>query len=426
MPAGNNAPRAPHQRTVSDNSLAEAASIAAAARSRLEPEESGTPTHRKAFIAGAGCAVALFVIGFLVLEFRSEPTLTPTPPPPIPQAPQYSKEITDQVTQVETDFETDDFKKAQDDVRKLQAMAPAHPRLQFFRTLIDRGLKTHAVAARDSAIASRSGPQRKMTVSDTRSDAAAAGTDAAKSTVSATPSRPALASSTFSGRTIEESTSPRATGPAATETRAAATSTGTAGGAPADTNAVAADTVHAAGAAADTSSSNAGIASPTSTALPGAASSSTAAGSPEAAPATAAATAPTSAAALNTAAANAPTGASGTATSSAAAEPRQAPRSTIPVVTAEAQLTRRVAPDYPDTAMRKGIQGYVDVHFTITAQGAVTNVAVTSSDPGEVFDRAATDAVRRWRYDPRVVDGQPVDSQSQVRLQFRLDQSLSH
>ena len=87
---------------------------------------------------------------------------------------------------------------------------------------------------------------------------------------------------------------------------------------------------------------------------------------------------------------------------------------------------RRVAPDYPDTAMRKGIQGYVDVHFTITAQGAVTNVAVITSDPGEVFDRAATDAVRRWRYDPRVVDGQPVDSQSQVRLQFRLDQSLSH
>ena len=89
-------------------------------------------------------------------------------------------------------------------------------------------------------------------------------------------------------------------------------------------------------------------------------------------------------------------------------------------------MTRRVAPDYPDSAMRKGIQGYVDVQFTITAQGNVTNVAVVSSDPGEVFNRAATDAVRRWRYDPRVVDGQPVDSQSQVRLQFKLNQSLSH
>jgi protein TonB len=56
----------------------------------------------------------------------------------------------------------------------------------------------------------------------------------------------------------------------------------------------------------------------------------------------------------------------------------------------------------------------------------VSDVAVVSSDPAEIFNRAATDAIRRWRYDPRVVDGQPVDSQSQVRLQFKLDSSLSH
>jgi protein TonB len=96
------------------------------------------------------------------------------------------------------------------------------------------------------------------------------------------------------------------------------------------------------------------------------------------------------------------------------------------VVIAEAQLTHRVTPEYPNSAMRKGIEGYVDVQFTITARGTVTNVTVVSSDPGDVFNRAATDAVQHWRYDPRVVDGQPVDSQSQVHLPFKLNSSLSH
>src|SRR5262249_23075910 len=105
------APRSFAQSTLANDSIAEAASIAAAARPRLEVDGADSPTYRKAFIAGAGCAVALFIVGFLVLEFRSEPALTPTHPPPISQLPQYSKEVTDQVTQVEADFETDDFKK---------------------------------------------------------------------------------------------------------------------------------------------------------------------------------------------------------------------------------------------------------------------------------------------------------------------------
>jgi protein TonB len=55
-------------------------------------------------------------------------------------------------------------------------------------------------------------------------------------------------------------------------------------------------------------------------------------------------------------------------------------------------------------------------------------VAVVKAEPAEVFDHAATEAVRRWRYDPRTVDGQPVESESQVHLQFKLDShsSLSH
>jgi TonB family protein len=450
-------------RGLSDDPLAEAASIAAAARSRLDPDESeATPTHRKAFIAGAGCAVALFVVGFMVLEFRSGPTLAPTPPPPIPQAPQYSKEVTDQVSEVETDFETDDFKKAQADVRQLQAMAPDHPRLQFFKTLIDRGLKTHAVAGRDSPSPTKSGAQRKMTASAAKPEEAAAGSGAreeSKGSASPSPSKTSLAS-TFSGRTIEESAAPRGAGSATPETRTAAASSNAAvaasstppsnaavvaGNSPPSNAAVTGGpsstevppaTAALGTAAANASTNNAGTAAvntetsaagaPPATNPPtSAAGTASAANAPTSAAAGTAGTA--SAASAPTSAATGTAGTSGPAsTSSPTGDPRRTAHSTVPIVTAEAQLTRRVAPDYPDSAMRKGIQGYVDVQFTITAQGNVTNVAVVSSDPGEVFNRAATDAVRRWRYDPRVVDGQPVDSQSQVRLQFKLNQSLSH
>ena len=85
-----------------------------------------------------------------------------------------------------------------------------------------------------------------------------------------------------------------------------------------------------------------------------------------------------------------------------------------------------MSPDYPGAAARKGIEGSVDVRFTITAQGAVTDVSVMSSDPAEIFDKAAVEAVRRWRYDPRFVDGQAVASQSQVRLQFKRPEGKAH
>jgi protein TonB len=85
-----------------------------------------------------------------------------------------------------------------------------------------------------------------------------------------------------------------------------------------------------------------------------------------------------------------------------------------------------VEAQYPDAALRNGIQGYVDVQFTITPQGTVTDVAVVHSDPGDIFNRAAVDAVSQWRYDPRVVDGRAVESQSQARVRFKLDSSLAH
>ena len=66
-----------------------------------------------------------------------------------------------------------------------------------------------------------------------------------------------------------------------------------------------------------------------------------------------------------------------------------------------------VAPTYPAAALRQEREGYVIVQFSVTANGSVDNVQVSESTH-PVFERAAMDAVRKFRFRPQVVDGIPV------------------
>ena len=45
-----------------------------------------------------------------------------------------------------------------------------------------------------------------------------------------------------------------------------------------------------------------------------------------------------------------------------------------------------------------------------------------ASEPAGVFDRSAMDAVKRWRYEPRVVNGAVIEQRVETRLRFRLEQ----
>ena len=74
----------------------------------------------------------------------------------------------------------------------------------------------------------------------------------------------------------------------------------------------------------------------------------------------------------------------------------------------ESKLIERVQPRYPDRMARRGISGWVEIEFTITAEGAVADPVVVESEPAESFDFAAIRAVSQWRYDPRRVGGRPV------------------
>jgi protein TonB len=61
----------------------------------------------------------------------------------------------------------------------------------------------------------------------------------------------------------------------------------------------------------------------------------------------------------------------------------------------------RPKPRYPRGARRKGQEGWVLVRYGVARSGQVTNPRVIASSPKGVFDKAALQAVRRWRYKPQ-------------------------
>jgi protein TonB len=76
------------------------------------------------------------------------------------------------------------------------------------------------------------------------------------------------------------------------------------------------------------------------------------------------------------------------------------------------------APEYPELAKRAHVQGDVVIECTIDPSGRVVNATVTRSNP--LFDAAALDAVRSWRYRPTLVDGVPVPVLMTVTVRFHL------
>ncbi len=80
----------------------------------------------------------------------------------------------------------------------------------------------------------------------------------------------------------------------------------------------------------------------------------------------------------------------------------------------------RIEPQYPREALVKGIEGWVRVEFTILEDGGVDAVEVVASDPRGVFERNAVRAVLRWKFKPRIVDGQPVRRLGAQTIEFQL------
>jgi periplasmic protein TonB len=82
----------------------------------------------------------------------------------------------------------------------------------------------------------------------------------------------------------------------------------------------------------------------------------------------------------------------------------------------------RINPEYPTRARERGIEGWVQVEFTITAAGTVADAKVVDAEPKGLFDRAALEAIGRWKYNPKVVDGRAMERRGvQVQLTFNLE-----
>jgi protein TonB len=69
----------------------------------------------------------------------------------------------------------------------------------------------------------------------------------------------------------------------------------------------------------------------------------------------------------------------------------------------------RVNPLYPPRALARGIEGWVLLRFTISPQGTTKDIEILDANPKGYFERAATNAVEKYRYKPRIEDGRAVD-----------------
>ena len=84
----------------------------------------------------------------------------------------------------------------------------------------------------------------------------------------------------------------------------------------------------------------------------------------------------------------------------------------------EGNLVHRVQPDYPVLARQVRVQGRVVLRAMISREGAIENLQVLSGSP--MLVQAAVDAVRQWRYRPYVLNGEPVEVETQVTVNFVL------
>jgi TonB family protein len=90
------------------------------------------------------------------------------------------------------------------------------------------------------------------------------------------------------------------------------------------------------------------------------------------------------------------------------------------VQAATLKRVREAAPVYPREAQRKGVEGWVDVEFTIARDGSTRDLVVRDAERGEVFGEAALDSVRRWRFEPVMRNGEAVAQRAVLRVRFVL------
>lgn len=69
----------------------------------------------------------------------------------------------------------------------------------------------------------------------------------------------------------------------------------------------------------------------------------------------------------------------------------------------------KVAPIYPRRAQSRGTEGYCTVEYTVTTAGTTKDIVPVDCNPPGYFERASVKAAEKFKYKPRVVDGEPIE-----------------
>ncbi len=102
-----------------------------------------------------------------------------------------------------------------------------------------------------------------------------------------------------------------------------------------------------------------------------------------------------------------------------AVESRRETAAAAPRTRSPRPLADNPAPRYPTAALRSGVGGTVMVRAEVDASGTPVNVEVVQRSGDRDLDRAALNAVRKWRFEPALRNGKAVSSTVQVPVDFR-------
>lgn len=99
--------------------------------------------------------------------------------------------------------------------------------------------------------------------------------------------------------------------------------------------------------------------------------------------------------------------------------PVSVPQDTAPVRRG-GEVIASYAPQYPNFAQERGVEGAATIEFTLTPEAEIRDVRVAKVSGSQLFGQAAMHAIQRWRFTPATVNGQPVTQHMSVEFVFRL------
>ena len=89
-----------------------------------------------------------------------------------------------------------------------------------------------------------------------------------------------------------------------------------------------------------------------------------------------------------------------------------------PIPASSMKVVTYVAPAYPSRALDRGLQGWVDLEFTVGADGKTRDITVANASNDSLFRREAMDAVKQWQFEPRVFMNRAIDQRCFTRIRF--------